>query len=212
MHCKPGPLTPPGPASGGWIEELLCSWIRMHSFRPCKVQSYKMPHRIDVDSDRQASQQGGAPGRLSLVVRQRAAPASGAAAMSLTDEQNDACWAVKMGKAPNDDQARAIMSAAQKVGGDDGMAANALVRMLGGYGADEPLVEMLKAICEQKDVGAELVSMLDQYADESNGKPDSFDISQLSNILNMLLGDVQDRHSRRQESRQLVPVLRPEAR
>ena len=111
--------------------------------------------------------------------------------MSLTDEQNDACWAVKMGKAPNDDQARAIMSAAQKVGGDDGMAANALVRMLGGYGADEPLVEMLKAICEQKDVGAELVSMLDQYADESNGKPDSFDISQLSNILNMLLGDVE---------------------
>ena len=111
--------------------------------------------------------------------------------MSLTDEQNDACWAVKMGKAPNDDQARAIMSAAQKVGGDDGMAANALVRMLGGYGADEPLVEMLKAICEQKDVSAELVSMLDQYADESNGKPDSFDISQLSNILNMLLGDVE---------------------
>ena len=43
------------------------------------------------------------------------------------------------------------------------MAANALVRMLGGYGADEPLVEMLKAICEQKDVGAELVSMLDQF-------------------------------------------------
>ena len=50
---------------------------------------------------------------------------------------------------------------------------------------------MLKAICEQKDVSAELVSMLDQYADESNGKPDSFDISQLSNILNMLLGDVE---------------------
>ena len=81
-----------------------------------------------------------------------------------------------MGKAPNDDQARAIMSAAQKVG-DDGTAANALVRM---PGATWPRARG----DAQGDPRAYDVSgngqHADQYADESNGKPDSFDISQLS--------------------------------
>lgn len=68
--------------------------------------------------------------------------------MSLTPAQNDALWAVKMGKAPNDAQAKEIQAAAAKIGTDQSMAAGALVRMLGGYGADAPLVEMLKAQCE----------------------------------------------------------------
>ena len=104
----------------------------------------------------------------------------------LSNAQNDAMWAVKMGKKPSDAQAKEIQVAAAKVGGDEAMACNALVRMLGGYGADSPLVEMLKAICEKNDVSADLISMLDMYADEEN-KPDSFDISQMSNILNMLI-------------------------
>jgi class 3 adenylate cyclase len=111
--------------------------------------------------------------------------------MSLTPAQNDALWAVKMGKAPNDAQAKEIQAAAAKIGTDQSMAAGALVRMLGGYGADAPLVEMLKAQCEAKEVSEDLIAMLDQFADEEAEKPDSFDISQMSNILNLLV-DVEE--------------------
>lgn len=105
----------------------------------------------------------------------------------LTNAQNDAMWAVKMGKAPNEAQQAEILAAAAKVGNDNKMAASALVRMIGGYGADEPLVVLLKSLCEQNDVSDDLTQMLDQYADEAE-KPDTFDISQMANILNMLVG------------------------
>jgi hypothetical protein len=115
----------------------------------------------------------------------------GVATMSLTPAQNDALWAVKMGKAPNDAQAKEIQAVAAKIGTDQSMAAGALVRMLGGYGADAPLVEMLKAQCEAKEVSEDLIAMLDQFADEEAEKPDSFKISQMSNILNLLV-DVEE--------------------
>ena len=106
----------------------------------------------------------------------------------LSNAQNDAMWAIKMGKAPNEAQSAAILSAAAKVGSDNQMAVSALVRMIGGYGADKPLVDLLQSLCEKNEVSEDLIAMLNQYADGEDAAPDSFDISQMSNILNTLVG------------------------
>jgi class 3 adenylate cyclase len=105
----------------------------------------------------------------------------------LSDAANDALFMLKQGKSPNEEIVTGIKELTAEKGGDDEIAANALLRVILGAGAEQTHVALLKAKAEAASQGDIVVDLLDKYS-EADSDPKAFDRSQLATLMFTLVG------------------------
>jgi class 3 adenylate cyclase len=106
--------------------------------------------------------------------------------MSLSDAANDALFWLQQGKSPNEEIVNGIRELTDGADGDDEIAANALLRIILGAGAESTHIELLKAKANAAEQEA-LLDLLDKYA-EADSDPKAFDRSQLATLMFVLVG------------------------
>jgi class 3 adenylate cyclase len=103
--------------------------------------------------------------------------------MALSNEANDALFFLQNGKKPNAAIIKGIQSIASEKGGDIETCANALLRIIGGYGADEAQVNAVKEAATAAEFDEQITDMLDTYSNGEDASPKQFDRSQMAPIM-----------------------------